>query len=47
MSLLGLDIDDLINFDAHVGNICSKAGRNLSVLLNIVQPFGTFAVGIR
>ena len=70
LNLFGLYIDDLLNFDAHIDNICRKAGRKLNVLarlsgvlnveyklvlfvllfyhiLNIVQPFSTFAVGIR
>ncbi len=35
VNLLGLYIDDLLNFDAHVDNICPKAGRKLNVLARL------------
>ena len=35
VKLLGLYIDDLLNFDAHVDNICRKAERKLNVLARL------------
>ncbi len=65
---MGLYIDDLLNFGAHVNNIYRKAAREKtvlatlsgvlnvgwklllfysSILLQFVQPSGTYAVGIK
>ncbi len=35
VKLLGLYIDNLLNFGVHVDNICRKAGRNLNVLARL------------
>ena len=35
VKLLGLYINDLLNFDAHIDNICRKAGRKLNVLARL------------
>ena len=32
MIVLGVDIDDKLNFNSHVSNMCNKAGRQLNVL---------------
>ena len=32
MTVLGVDIDDKLNFNSHVSNMCNKAGRQLNVL---------------
>ena len=32
MNVLGIDIDDKLNFNSHVSNMCNKAGRQLNVL---------------
>ena len=32
MIVLGVDIDDKLNFNSHVSNMCHKAGRQLNVL---------------
>ena len=31
MTVLGVDIDDKLNFNSHVSNMCNKAGRQLNV----------------
>ena len=35
IKLLGIDIDNQLNFDKHIKNICSKASQQLSVLKRI------------
>ena len=35
VNLLGLYIDDLLNFDAQVDKICRKAGRKVNVLAGL------------
>ena len=35
MTVLGVDIDDKLNFNSHVSNICNKAGRQLNVLQHL------------
>ena len=35
VKLLDLYIDDLLNFDAHVDNICRKTGRKLNILARL------------
>ena len=32
MNVLGINIDDKLNFNSHVSNMCNKAGRQLNVL---------------
>ena len=32
MNVLGIDIDDKLNFNSHVSNMCNKAGRQLNFL---------------
>ena len=32
MKVLGIDIDDRLNFDGHVSNMCINAGRQLNAL---------------
>ena len=32
MNFLGVNIDDKLNFDSHVSNMCNKTGRQLNVL---------------
>ncbi len=39
IKLLGVYIDDLLNFDAHVDNICRKAGRKMNVLARLSGVF--------
>ena len=32
MNVLGVNIDDMLNFNSHVSNVCNKASRQLNVL---------------
>ena len=32
MKIIGVDIDDKLNFNSHVSNMCTKASRQLDVL---------------
>ena len=37
VKLLGVTIDNKLNFDSHVQNICTNSGRKLSVLRRMVK----------
>ena len=39
VSLLGITIDDKLKFDLHVGNLCSKASKQLNVLFRFKNAF--------
>ena len=38
MTVLGVDIDDKLNFNSHVSNMCNKAGRQLNVFQRLKGP---------
>ena len=40
MIVLGVDIDDKLNFNSHVSNMCNKAGRQLNILQRLKGSLG-------
>ena len=41
--LLGIQLDDQLNFNGHIGILCKKAGRQLNILARLSKKQGTNA----